>query len=192
MSEKHEEKHMKNIAAMMKAKSLAIVGISGPGRFGGLVYDNLQVMGYEGKVYGVNPRYETLYGQKIYPSLSDLPEIPDCAILAVGNSRLLSTLEEAAALSIPSAVIFSNAFGEVDGAPLQEALARVAKEAGMAICGPNGMGVISYHHKYAMSGYRVMPEKPAGNIAFLSHSGPNSKTSPTPNTTTPSTPSKAP
>ena len=171
MSEKHEEKHMKNIAAMMKAKSLAIVGISGPDRFGGLVYDNLQVMGYEGKVYGVNPRYETLYGQRIYPSLSDLPEIPDCAILAVGNSRLLSTLEEAAALSIPSAVIFSSAFGEVDGAPLQEALARVAKEAGMAICGPNGMGIISYQHKYAMSGYRVMPDKPAGNIAFLSHSG---------------------
>jgi len=47
MSEKHDKNRMKNMAAMMRAESLAIVGISGPGRFGGRIYDNLQVMGYE-------------------------------------------------------------------------------------------------------------------------------------------------
>ncbi len=162
---------MKNIAAMMNAKNLAIVGISSPDRFGGRIYNNIQVMGYEGKIYGVNPRYETLYGQKIYPSLSDLPETPDCVALALSNSRLLPALEEAANLSIPSAVIYSSAYGEVDGAPLQDALARTAEKSGMAICGPNGMGIISYHQKYAMIGYRVVPGKPAGNITFISHSG---------------------
>jgi acyl-CoA synthetase (NDP forming) len=66
-----------NIAAMLNAKSLAIVGISGQDRFGGQIYANLQLLGYEGKIFGVNPRYETLYDQKIYSSLSDLPEVPD-------------------------------------------------------------------------------------------------------------------
>lgn len=109
MLELKTESRKKNIAAMLKAKSLAIVGISGPDRFGGQVYANLHGLGYEGKIYGVNPRYENLYDQKIYPSMSDLPETPDCAILAVGNSRLLPALEEAANLSIPSTVIFANA-----------------------------------------------------------------------------------
>ena len=86
---------------MMKAESLAIVGASGPDRFGGQVYANLELLGYKGKIYGVDPRYETLYGQKIYPRLSDLPETPDCAILALPNSRLLPVLEEASGLSIP-------------------------------------------------------------------------------------------
>ena len=112
MSDKNTKSRKKNIAAMMKAKSLAIVGISRPDRFGGQVYANLQLAGYEGKIYGVNPRYETLYDQKIYPSLSDLPETPDCAILALPNSRLLPVLEEASELSIPSAIIFASAYEE--------------------------------------------------------------------------------
>ena len=115
MSDKNTESRQKKIAAMMKAESLAIVGISGPDRFGGQVYANLQLLGYEGKIYGVNPRYETLYDQKIYSSLSDLPEVPDCALIALPNSRLLPALEEAANLSIPSAIIYANAHGEVDG-----------------------------------------------------------------------------
>ena len=93
MSDKNTENRKKKLAAMMKAKSLAIVGISGPDRFGGQVYANLKLFGYEGTIYGVNPRYETLYDQKIYSSLSDLPVVPDCAILALPNSRLLPVLE---------------------------------------------------------------------------------------------------
>ena len=89
MLHKNKESRKKNIAALMNAKSLAIVGISRPDRFGGQIYNNLQSMGYQGKVYGVNPRYETLYNQKIYASLSDLPDVPDCALIALPNSRLL-------------------------------------------------------------------------------------------------------
>jgi acyl-CoA synthetase (NDP forming) len=165
------ESRKKNIATMLNAESLAIVGISGPDRFGGQVYANLQLFGYEGKIFGVNPRYETLYDQKIYPSLSELPETPDCAILGVGNSRLLPVLEEAANLGIPSTVIYTNPHGVVDGISLNDALARVAKESGMAVCGPNGMGIISYHQKLPLTGFKMLPGKPAGNITFISHSG---------------------
>lgn len=165
------ESRKKNIAAMLNAKSLAIVGISGPDRFGGQVYANLQLLGYEGKIFGVNPRYETLYDQKIYSSLSDLPEVPDCALIALPNSRLLPVVEEASELSIPSAVIYANAHGEENGIPLQDALARTAKKSGMMICGPNSIGLISYHQKLSMSGYPIIPDTPAGNITFISHSG---------------------
>ncbi len=156
---------------MLNAKSLAVVGISGPDRFGGQVYANLQYYGYGGKIYGVNPRYETLYDQKIYSSLSDLPEVPDCAILALPNSRLLPIIEEASELSIPSAIIYASAYGEENGTSLQDALARTAEKSGMMICGPNSMGLISFTHKLPMSGYSIIPGTPVGNITFISHSG---------------------
>jgi acyl-CoA synthetase (NDP forming) len=171
MADSYEAQQLKNLDFMLRAKSIAVVGISGPDRFGGQVYDNLQVMGYRGRIYGVNPRYETLYGQKIYASLSELPERPDCAILAVPNSRLLPVLEESASLSVPSAIIYASAFGDVDGVPLQTALIDVARKAGMAVCGPNCMGTISYAEKLAMSGYPVLPDTPSGGITFISHSG---------------------
>jgi acyl-CoA synthetase (NDP forming) len=170
MPNKNTERREKNIAAMLNAKSVAIVGISGPDRFGGQVFANLKLLGYDGKIYGVNPKYETLYDQVIYPSLSDLPERPDCVILSVGNSRLVPVLKEAADLAVPSAVIFSNAHGEVDGIPIMDTLKQVAIDSGMVVCGPNGMGTISYHQKLPMTGYRIL-QKPAGNITFVSHSG---------------------
>ena len=170
MADTYESQQLKNLGFMLKAKSVAVVGISGLDRFGGEVYRNLKDLGYQGRIYGVNPRYETLYGQKIYASLSELPERPDCAILAVPNSRLLPVLKEAASLSVPSTVIYASAFGDVEGVPLQTALVEVAQRAGMAVCGTNCMGTVSYAENLAMSGYPVPPGKPGG-ITFISHSG---------------------
>jgi acyl-CoA synthetase (NDP forming) len=171
MLDKNTESRQKKIAAMMRAESLAIVGISKPDRFGGRIYTNLQLMGYEGKIYGVNPRYETLYDQKIYPSLNELPDTPDCAILALPNSRLLPVLEEASELSIPSAIIYADAQLEENGLSSQDALVHAAEKSGMMICGPNCMGIISFAHKLPMSGYPIVPGTPAGDITFISHSG---------------------
>ncbi|HXV42410.1 MAG TPA: CoA-binding protein, partial [Anaerolineae bacterium] len=110
-----------NLAPLLRARSVAIVGISQPGRFGGRVYANLRDFGYTGQIYGVNPRYNSLYDQPCYPSLSDLPDRPDCAILAVPNQRLLEALQDTAALSIPAAVIFASAFLEQAKATLKGA-----------------------------------------------------------------------
>ncbi|GAG02181.1 unnamed protein product, partial [marine sediment metagenome] len=72
---------------------------------------------------------------------------------------------------IPSTIIYANAHGKVDGISLKKALARVAKESGMAACGPNGLGIISYHQKLVMTGAEIAHKRPAGNITFISHSG---------------------
>jgi acyl-CoA synthetase (NDP forming) len=165
---------------------VAIVGISQPGRFGGQVYANLRDFGYTGTVYGVNPRYIFLYDQPCYPSLSDLPSRPDCAVLAVPNQYLLETLQEAAALKIPAAVIFASAYSEKteakisgeaasrvdnDEPSLQQQLADVAQTGGMVVCGPNCMGFFALPERLAISGYETNPALPSGNVALISHSG---------------------
>jgi acyl-CoA synthetase (NDP forming) len=165
--------HRQDLRPLLHAQSVAIVGISQPGRFGGVLYDNLTKFGYPGRIYGVNPRYDTLYDQPCYASLSDLPERPDCALLAVPNQRLLPALEEAAACGIPSATIFGSAYSEpAEGEPsLQQQLRDVARAHDMVICGPNCMGFVSLAQRIPVSGYQTNPETPAGNVTLISHSG---------------------
>ena len=131
-----------DLAPLLHAESVAIVGISQPDRFGGKLYRNLRAAGYPGRVYGVNPRYESLYDQPCYASLADLPERPDCVLLAVPNPRLETALQEAAQCGIPAAVIFANAHEEAAPVevPLQARLAEIARRHEMVVCGPNCMG----------------------------------------------------
>jgi acyl-CoA synthetase (NDP forming) len=162
-----------DLTPMLHARSVALVGISQPNRFGGILYKNIEQFGYTGEIYGVNPRYESLYDRPCYPSLRDLPERPDCALLAVPNERLLAALQEAGECGIPSAAIFASAYSEpAEGEPsLQAQLREVAQSYDMAVCGPNCMGFISLAQRLPVSGYPTNPGMPAGNVTFISHSG---------------------
>ena len=161
-----------DLTSLLTPRSVAIVGISQPGRFGGQLYQNLEAFGFEGSVYGINPRYESLYDKRCYAALRDLPETPDCALLAVPNSRLVPSLEEAAACGVKAVCIFANAYSDASEAPsLQAQLKEIALANEISLLGPNCMGFIAPAHRLAVSGYPVSPTAPAGNITFISHSG---------------------
>lgn len=168
---------MADLTPLLNPACVAVVGISQPERFGGMLYQNLKAFGYGGRIYGVNPRYETLHGRPCYPNLSALPERPDCVLLAVPNNRLLPALQETAACAIPAAVIFANAFGMGEnGRTLQEELAAIARNNNIAVCGPNCMGLIAFPGRFPVSGYPVLtgPDPigpPAGHVCLISHSG---------------------
>jgi acyl-CoA synthetase (NDP forming) len=173
MSTPTQNGHRQDLTPLLHPQSVAIVGISQPGRFGGILAQNVSRFGYEGLIYGVNPRYDSLYDRPCYASLSDLPERPDLAILAVPNNGLVASLEEVAACGIPAAVIFASAYSEpdTDELPLKEQLGKIAKENNIVLCGPNGMGFVAPSHRLAVSGYRVNPETPTGNATMICHSG---------------------
>jgi acyl-CoA synthetase (NDP forming) len=173
MSTPTQNGHRQDLTPLLHPQSVAIVGISQPGRFGGILAQNVSRFGYEGLIYGVNPRYDSLYDRPCYASLSDLPERPDLAILAVPNNGLVASLEEVAACGIPAAVIFASAYSEpdTDELPLKEQLGNIAKKNDIVLCGPNGMGFVAPSHRLAVSGYRVNPETPTGNAAMICQSG---------------------
>ncbi|HXV35761.1 MAG TPA: acetate--CoA ligase family protein, partial [Myxococcota bacterium] len=170
-SAKHS--HRQDLSPLLHPRSLAIVGISQPDRFGGILAQNVSQFGYRGTVYGVNPRYESLYDRPCYASLRDLPERPDLAILAVPNAGLLAALQEVADCGIRAAVIFASAYSEpVEGEPsLKDRLGAIAKQHGIVLCGPNGMGFVAPCQRLAVSGYRVNPSTPTGNVSMICHSG---------------------
>lgn len=161
-----------DLTPLLNARSVAIVGISEPPRFGGVLVQNLHAFGYAGKIFGVNPKYRTLFDMPCYPSLLELPERPDLAILALPNSRLLGGLRDAAAMEIPAAVIFASGHSREnsDGPSLQEQLREVATAGGMVLCGPNCMGFHAFANRLPVSGYPITP-LPAGNVTFITHSG---------------------
>ncbi len=159
--------------SLLNAKSVTIVGASEkPGSFGGQVVRNLVDFGYPGTISCVHPFHDTVYKLPCYRALHEIPDRPDCVVLAISNHRLMPALEESVELGIPTAVVFGDPHIGHDRDPHLEArITALARKSEMVICGANAMGFLSLHHKLIISGYPVRPDMPAGNIALITHSG---------------------
>lgn len=87
------------IKSMLEKKIWAVVGATeNPGKFGNKIYKKLKRFGYE--VYAVNPMYETVDGDKCYPTLDDIPAVVDCVNVVVNPEKAIHTLRSAMALGI--------------------------------------------------------------------------------------------
>jgi acetate---CoA ligase (ADP-forming) len=182
-----------SLTPLLEPRSLAVIGASArPGSFGDQLVTQLLAGGYRGAVHLVNPRYREVAGRPCHPSLADLPEPVDLAVLAVPNAALEAQLTAAAAAGVPAAVIFAScvddepdASGGQQAPPrtppnravphraptLAERLAAIARDAGMAVCGGNGMGFFNLEQGLRVCGYPEPPALEPGPVAVVSHSG---------------------
>lgn len=160
---------------MLEARSVAVIGASArEGSVGHETMRELVELGrFDGAVYPVNPRYEELFGRRCFPSIAEVPGPVDLAIIALANAQLEETLRACAALGVGSAVIYASAYEEPrEGVPpLTERLARIAREAGMAICGANCMGFVNLERGLRATGWEEPAELLPGGITLVSHSG---------------------
>ncbi len=129
---------------LFEPRSVVLVGVSrqtGVGAYNGL--EMLLRFGYQGKVYVVHPKADEILGQKVYPRVHDLPEVPELAVLAVGRDSVLLVAEECFAKGIRWLVIITQGFADADaqGKKLQDKLVVVARQHQAHIVGPNTMGV---------------------------------------------------
>jgi acyl-CoA synthetase (NDP forming) len=159
---------------LMKPKSIAVVGVSDrPEAIGTRVWNNLKKMGFAGAMYPVNPRYPKFDDATCYPSLSALPERVDAAFLAVPATAGPDLVEEAGSCGIPA--LFTNANGYADGdeagVALQRRMEAAAAKHGIAICGPNNLGMMNVHDRVAMWSPRYMKVAEPGPIGVISQSG---------------------
>ncbi|HEY6706924.1 MAG TPA: acetate--CoA ligase family protein [Actinomycetota bacterium] len=172
----------RGLTALLEPRSLAVVGASArPGSFGDQLVGQLLAGGFRGEVHLVNPRYREVAGLPCHPSLADLPGPVDLVVLAVPNAALEAQLEAAAAAGVPAAVIFASCLdpdpsgppshAPVTVPPLAERLAAIAREAGMAVCGGNGMGFFNLDQSLRVCGYPEPPDLPPGPVAVVTHSG---------------------
>ncbi len=173
------------VAAMLEARSVAVVGASRrPGSAGETMVSELQVGGFSGPIYPVNPGYDEVLDLRCYPSLAELPEPADLVILGVKNALLESQLELAGASGARAAVIFASCVDETvpsGGArggdtvpseqPLAARLAALAEAHSIALCGGSCMGFLSFESRLRALAFPERDDLRPGSITWLSHSG---------------------
>ena len=161
---------------MLEARSVAVVGASvKEGSLGRQMMVELLRGGYAGAIYPVNPGYDEIQGIRCYPSIADVPEPVDLAILGVANQRIERALSDAIAAGARSAVTFSSLYEPEPPEPgmplLAERVAALARDAGIAMCGGNGMGFLNLEANLRATGFATPDHIRRGNVTFISHSG---------------------
>jgi len=151
-------------------ESIAVIGAS-PNPKGGRLpyYQVLRGAGYPGRLYPVNPAHQEIDGAKVYPSVTDLPESVDLAIVGVPVERAYETIEAVAAKGIRFVHFFTSGFSEVGDRALELAMIERARQGGTRIVGPNCIGV------YCSAARVTFGSRPdssgTGDVAFLGQSG---------------------
>jgi acyl-CoA synthetase (NDP forming) len=175
MSRKRDVYTGADLKRMLAPRSIAVVGASETeGNFGKRTITNLA--GFEGNVYAVNPKYETLAGRPCFPSLERLPEVPDCVVIAVPREAVEPIVEQAAAMKSGGAIVYASGYGETgreDRKRQQDRLADIGRGAGLRIIGPNCLGIINHRLRCGMTFMPDYPDVPEcdGHVALVSQSG---------------------
>jgi acyl-CoA synthetase (NDP forming) len=162
------------IDPLVSPRSVAIVGATdrpGPGR---TIVESLGAIGFTGAIYPVNPKYPTVLNHVCYPSLTELPEAPDLVVLSIRKPLIPEQIRLAVQRGARAAVIYDSGFAELgeDGARQQAEIADLCREASMAVCGPNCMGILNPTARVTTYKQSVMStDGLAGNVGFVSQSG---------------------
>ena len=150
---------------------MAFIGASERGLYPAGIMQNLLTNGYQGKIYPVNPNRASVFNLPCYPSVKDLPERPDLALLTVPRTTVLPVLQECVACGIPAALVISVGFGESDqvGVELQAQLKQLVHDHPIRVIGPNCAGLASIPN--SLTATRLSGRILKGPVAFASQSG---------------------
>jgi len=162
--------------ALFSPRSIAIIGASDdPAKTSGRPVLFLRRAGFQGAIYPVNPRRDTVLGERAWPSVAALPEVPDHAYIVTPTELVLPALEECAAAGIRVASILANGFSEAgpEGLAREEQLRAICERTGIRVVGPNSLGVVNVHRRCMITANAAFaePELPPGGIFVASHSG---------------------
>ena len=162
-----------DLRPLFDPRSIAVVGASSRGGIAHTIRDNIRILDSETRCHFVNPRYDELHGQPCYPSIADLPEVPDVVVVAVNPLRAATVVGDAAAAGVPAAIVPGG--GVVEGgeaaARMQRDVRELAIRHGIALLGPNCMGLVDLTTNSATYIGDVNPWLPRGGVAGIAQSG---------------------
>jgi len=163
------------IEVFFNPKTVAIIGASrNPAKVGYQIVNNLK-RHFKGKIYPVNPKATEILGLKCYPSILDIPDYIDLAVISIPAPKVPEAARECGEKGVKGLIVISGGFKEVgpEGAELERKLVKIVKKYNMRLVGPNVVGV--YVPKTGVNTTFLNPERqgypPHGPIAFLSQSG---------------------
>jgi acetate---CoA ligase (ADP-forming) len=162
--------------ALLAPRSVALIGQSDDAsKTTGRPLRFLRQAGYTGRVYPVNPKRDTVLGERAWPSLDALPEAPDHAYILTPTDMAIDALEACAKRGIPVATVLAAGFSETgaEGAAREARVARIVQETGIRVLGPSCLGMVNLHEKLTLTANAAFaePDLPVGGIFAASHSG---------------------
>ncbi len=160
-----------SLKRILNAHSVAIVGASRDERKRGFqAIRALLDAKFEGSIFPINPREETILGLRCYKSVLDIEGPVDLALITTPADTLPAILEDCGRKGVSGAVVVAGGFGELGskGKKLQSEIVELAARHGMRIVGPNTSGVINVHAGLNLVGINKVPK---GDIALVTQSG---------------------
>jgi acetyltransferase len=142
---------VKGIHAMLHPHNIVLVGATDkPGNYAERIWNNLVRYGFEGGLYPVNAKRETIWGVPCYKDFASLPEKPDHILVLVPARFTVQVIRDAAAAGARSATIVTSGFSELqdeESQKLAAELQQAVRETGLAVTGPNCLGNLSAGEK---------------------------------------------
>ena len=161
-----------SLSPFFNAKGVAILGAStNPKKLSYGILENLLTYGYQGGVYPVNPNADSILGKKAYPSIADVPDPVELAVVVLPVTVIIDTMRQIGERGIKNVVIITGGFKELgpEGAEIENSVKKLANSYGMRVVGPNCVGTVDVRTGLNSTFIKGVP--PAGPIAFISQSG---------------------
>jgi len=163
----------------MRPRSVAIVGVSTkPGSAGRVVLELLHNNKFEGPIHVVGRSTADIEGHKVLASIDDLPEHVDLAVLTLPAAAVREAVEGCVRRKVKAAVIFASGFAEIgsDGNSEQDRIGAIARAGGLALVGPNCLGLMNFVDGFAAVFFSPqpiprLPEGTRGAVAIVAQSG---------------------
>ncbi len=154
-------------------RSVCVIGASStPGKPGNVVVRNMRDAGFDGDVYLVNPRGGEIEGYKVYPSIADLPDNIDQAVVTLPAAATPDIVRELGSKGVEAIILAASGFAELDhmGEALQEELIAAIKESGARVIGPNTTGHVSVPGHYTSSFFPLGRVR-RGSVSYITQTG---------------------
>jgi acyl-CoA synthetase (NDP forming) len=165
-----EKKLLEQLEKMFNPKSVAIVGVSNKEyNLGYRWLKSLQDAGFP-ILYPVNPKGGEMLGLKVYPSITDIPDKVDLALLLVPREAVPKVARECARKRVKGIVLYTSGFRETgpEGRKLEEEIVKAAREGGTRVVGPSCLGL--YNPSAKLITHYAFPRK-SGAVGVIAHSG---------------------
>lgn len=170
-----EKNRMAALEIIFKPKGIAVIGASdNPGKLGSHVMRSLTEGNYPGRIYPVNPGKSEILGIKTYPSLIQIPDGIDLAVIVLPAEQVPKTLQECNEKGVKGIVLITAGFKEIEdrrGEFLQKEITELANRFGIKIIGPNTFGIVNLHLPLNASFTPEFSKVEKGGIGFVSQSG---------------------
>lgn len=162
-----------SLAPLLRPRAVAVLGASrDPSAVGSMIFANVLAGDFAGTVYPVNPRARTVLGVRAYGEVSEIPETPDLAVVAVPSGEVFEVVERAAHHGVKGVIVVTTGFAEEgpEGAERQRRLTEMVRAHGLRLIGPCSLGILNTSPGVSLNASLAPALPRRGTLGFFSHS----------------------